>query len=223
MGTSDEIIRLRTLKPSFSERREATNIPPPAPMDPDAVPPETGGFPSLVTSASVEEDAASENVTPTTESNDTPDGDTSTNDTKADDSQPQQDTATSTDSANSSPPSSGAEGETKVEREAREDAAGVNAAKEKADDDSDEAVGKEEAAELDRDMMDDADSAKDSNDEGQESGESEDASNNSKVTSMFQKFLSLGTNQSLSVGTNQSGQIVVKVGDAASAAGGGGE
>lgn len=62
----------------------------------------------------------------------------------------------------------------------------------KADDDSNEAVGKEEAAEQDRDMMG-----------GDGDGEEEvDASTGRKVTTMFQKILSLG---------GQSGQVVVNV------------
>mmetsp|Transcript_113467 Transcript_113467/g.169738 ORF Transcript_113467/g.169738 Transcript_113467/m.169738 type:complete len:526 (-) Transcript_113467:28-1605(-) len=64
------------------------------------------------------------------------------------------------------------------------------------DDDSTEAAGKEEAAEQDRDMMDDG--------EKSESIEPVDPSNAGKVTSMFQKILSLG-------GGSTSGQVVVKV------------
>ena len=66
-----------------------------------------------------------------------------------------------------------------------------------ADDDSTEAVGKEEAAERDQDMMDE-------NDAHDDTGEVIDIDSNrkTKVTTMFQKILSLGTH---------SGQIVVKV------------
>jgi hypothetical protein len=66
---------------------------------------------------------------------------------------------------------------------------------ETADDDSVEAVGKEEAAVQDRDMMDEQDTAK------EEDGIIEvDASNSTKVTTMFQKILSLGT---------QGGQVIL--------------
>jgi hypothetical protein len=75
--------------------------------------------------------------------------------------------------------------------EARQEAAGND----KADDDSNEAVGKEEAAEQDRDMMND--------NENEETMEEVDVSNTQKVTTMFQKILSLG---------GQAGQVVMKVG-----------
>eukprot|EP00429_Kryptoperidinium_foliaceum_P026150 CAMPEP_0176136112 /NCGR_PEP_ID=MMETSP0120_2-20121206/69067_1 /TAXON_ID=160619 /ORGANISM="Kryptoperidinium foliaceum, Strain CCMP 1326" /LENGTH=557 /DNA_ID=CAMNT_0017471867 /DNA_START=176 /DNA_END=1849 /DNA_ORIENTATION=- len=65
-----------------------------------------------------------------------------------------------------------------------------------ADDDSNEAVGKEEAAEMDRDMMDD--------ENDQRNGDAaEDEGSPSNVTAMFQKILSIGT---------QTGQVLVNVG-----------
>ena len=213
---SDEIVRLRTLKPSVAERREATNIPPVAPVDSNVAPPDSGGFPSLVTSNSIEEDSPAENPTAMAESKgDAPDGESSSNE-MTDAKPPQQETAESSASvANVSEPDTIAEGEAKVQEEAREDSAGDDTTKEKSDDDSNEAVGKEEASELDRDMMDDEDNENESKEQGGASGDSQAVANNSKVSSMFQKILSLGT--------NQSGQIVVKVGDANSTEGGGGE
>jgi hypothetical protein len=79
-----------------------------------------------------------------------------------------------------------------------------------ADDDSDEAVGKDEAVEKDRDMMDD--------DEGDNDGKERDASSDikaadpevGKVKTILQKILALGTTASQSAG-----QIVVKVQDIA--------
>jgi hypothetical protein len=66
-----------------------------------------------------------------------------------------------------------------------------------ADDDSTEAVGKEEAAERDQDMMDENDDIDDAN-----AVIELDNKKKTKVTTMFQKILSLGSH---------SGQIVLKV------------
>jgi hypothetical protein len=87
--------------------------------------------------------------------------------------------------------------------EVREGAVGEEEDSKMVDDDSDsnEAVGKEEAADQDRDMMDDND------EEGTKTAsptlEVADPSKPTKVTAMFQKILSLGT---------QAGQVVVKLG-----------
>lgn len=67
---------------------------------------------------------------------------------------------------------------------------------ESADDDSNEAVGKEEAAEQDRDMMDE-------NDDNDEEIIEVTTQKSTKVTSMFQKIMSLGS---------QGGQVIMKVG-----------
>lgn len=75
------------------------------------------------------------------------------------------------------------------------------------DDDSTDAVGKEEAARQDRDMMDDIDSSDDDNPASKETAiicvEESPEQKPAKVTSMFQKILSLGAT---------AGQVVVKVG-----------
>lgn len=94
------------------------------------------------------------------------------------------------------PSDSETSGEVPVAQEAREMTEGVAA-----DDDSVEAVGKEEAAEQDRDMMDE-------NDEQDATKEDDailevDASQPTKVTTMFQKILSLGA---------QGGQVILNVG-----------
>ncbi len=64
------------------------------------------------------------------------------------------------------------------------------------DDDSDEAVGKEEAAEQDRDLMDE-------NDDIEEEIIEVQTKKSAKVATMFQKILSLGS---------QGGQVILKVG-----------
>jgi hypothetical protein len=74
-----------------------------------------------------------------------------------------------------------------------------NSVEDAKDDDSEEAVGKEEALELDRDMMDD-----DKKDSPKQDGpDSLNGGNARKVTKMFQKILSLG---------GGAGQIVVDTG-----------
>jgi hypothetical protein len=81
-------------------------------------------------------------------------------------------------------------------KEAREEVAGQALADDcGGDDDSKEAVGKQEAAEQDRDMMDDEAEAP----ENEELVET----TNSKVSTMFQKIMSLGS---------QAGQVVMSVG-----------
>lgn len=104
--------------------------------------------------------------------------------------------------SNSTEPTSGEKCHDKMET----DSHGVVASEEarevsepdSADDDSTEAVGKEEAAERDQDMMDENDAVDDDANAIVEI----DTKRKTKVTTMFQKILSLGSH---------SGQIVVKV------------
>ena len=171
---SEEIIMLRNVKPTTGERRDASNIP------------SIEKTPNAVEGANTNCD---EESTPVNTEDSAIDSD-------ADDSKP---AATKSaekndgESGNSSTKSADEEPKT----ETRE-----GAGDESKDDDSNEATGKEEAAEQDRDMMEDGDEKSDDD----EVVEVVDTSSADKVTSMFQKILALG-------GHGQSGQAVVKVND----------
>jgi hypothetical protein len=154
--SSEEIINLRNLKPTFGERRNAVSIP-----DRLDTPAKPDGGTSEDSAASKSEEAEDGSAA----------GDAESKNTEG---------ASTADSKDDLPATEG--------REA--------AAKDENDDDSIEAVGKEEAAEQDQDMMDEGDNS--------ETIEPVDPSNADRVTSMFQKILSLG-------GTAASGQVVVKI------------
>jgi len=199
-----ELVQLRNSKPMVGERKEATDIPPPQDIS-HIVPP---AFYTIATELDKQISDSEELVE--TGSEDGKKGEQNETNPAKEENEEQQQPALETEES----PASAADAEGRVEDSSSTDAAtGDN---EKAsveeddrdnskDDDSTEAVGKEEAAEQDRDMMDGDDDNNNNSDSPKENdtvGEEEN-SNTGKVTTMFQKILSLGG--------APSGQVVVNI------------
>lgn len=194
-NNSDELIRLRAIKPSPGERKEAHGIPPP-PGD----------------------KVLDEIVDPSNDNNDDKAGATTTTDESGaclEESKSPQESGKdeSVDIAKVTMESPAVEGEEKedasaeITTETNENTAATDTLDQAENDvdsdtDSDEAVGKEEAAKIDQDLTDDeADEVAAAEEEAPVSSTAE------KVTEMFQRFLNI---------SGQSGQLVVQVDESTS-------
>jgi Protein phosphatase 2C len=211
-----EILQLRNMKPQLGERREATSIPPEVDTSSIVPPPFY-----LVRPASVSASASAPEEKETDKAEENDNEKENENETAADDDKESTvDSATEATTSADSDITAAADDENDNQEdnsEAPEASEAQDSEEGDCDDDSEQAVGLEEAAEQDRDtMMDDDDDNDDDNndDEANSSGvivEELDVSEGpnstkteEKVTTMFQKILALGTT---------SGQIVVSSGN----------
>ena len=211
---SDELIRLRAIKPDPQERQHAEKIPPAASQQQQQQPKQQAS--TTTPAGEPPEEREPEFVEVTT-------GSDTSNDNEPDRSGGDGAVAAAVaDAAEASDPAKDEEQPTPTAEavadendpaeeaaETKEDGDGKTGDDNNDDDDSNEAVGKEEAAQNDQDMM---------NDEAaeQDTPEGENGTAAGKVTVMFQRLLNMGT-----AGTGpSSGEMVVQLPDGAGGVGG---